>query len=252
MAKKCKCAEGAPAWVVTYGDMMSLLLTFFIILVSMSELKQDDKFRQVMESLRLAFGYEGGIGRVPTEQIPKVSLIKKLLEINIPDEIKHVGSSPDQGIEGKKPRVTEVRKSWKISFGGQLRFERFSDQLLPGRGRILKEFAETVRGMTNLIEIVGHTTLEELPANSPFKNKDELAIARATRIRDLLVEHGLSSRRMRVVSASDHEPLASQAYTEDRLARNRRVEIVVTEALVNEYQGEELAIEEKLGQTESR
>ncbi len=57
MARKPKKPEdGAPAWVVTYGDMMSLLLTFFIILVSMSELKQDHKFQRVMKSVRQAFG----------------------------------------------------------------------------------------------------------------------------------------------------------------------------------------------------
>ncbi len=54
MARKRKAEDGAPAWVVTYGDMMSLLLTFFIILVSMSELKADHKFQRVMESLRQA------------------------------------------------------------------------------------------------------------------------------------------------------------------------------------------------------
>ena len=43
---------GIPEWVVTFGDMMSLLLTFFIMLVSMSEMKQDEKFQAVAESFR--------------------------------------------------------------------------------------------------------------------------------------------------------------------------------------------------------
>ena len=49
---------GIPEWVVTFGDMMSLLLTFFIMLVSMSEMKQDEKFQAVAESFRRQFGHD--------------------------------------------------------------------------------------------------------------------------------------------------------------------------------------------------
>ena len=47
---------GVPAWVVTYGDMMSLLLTFFIMLVSMSELKDEGKNRAALNSMKEIFG----------------------------------------------------------------------------------------------------------------------------------------------------------------------------------------------------
>ena len=242
--KKPKSEDGAPLWVVTYGDMMSLLLTFFIILVSMSELKQDDKFKRVMESLRLAFGYEGGIGRVPTEQVPELSLIKQLLHIQIPEEVEHVGSSADAGVEGRKPRVETVRRARDV-LGGKLRFERFSDRLLPGGEELLRKFAEIVVGRTNQIEVIGHATLEAVPPESGFASKEDLAFARAKRVRDILTGLGLSAEQLRVVSAADHEPLVSQAYTADRLARNRRVEIVVTKALVQEYEGETLPIDQK-------
>ena len=51
-------------WVVTYGDMMTLLFCFFLILISMSEIKQDQKFQDVRESIKRAFGYQGGVGFV--------------------------------------------------------------------------------------------------------------------------------------------------------------------------------------------
>ena len=50
-----ECDEGAPTWVVTFGDMMSLLLTFFILMFSMSELKMD-RFLLASQSLREAVG----------------------------------------------------------------------------------------------------------------------------------------------------------------------------------------------------
>ncbi|HOA53996.1 MAG TPA: flagellar motor protein MotB, partial [Thermogutta sp.] len=47
---------GAPEWVLTYGDMMSLLLTFFIMLAALSEVKKKDEFEMLAEALRRRFG----------------------------------------------------------------------------------------------------------------------------------------------------------------------------------------------------
>lgn len=244
--KAKKQPQGAPDWMVTFADMMTLLLCFFVILVSMSELKQDRKFKKVMESIRHAFGYEGGLGTVPTDVAPEVSLLKILQEITIPDDIRHIGDARDPGIEEKDIRVTDVRPGYKLVLGGLVQFERFSDQLLPGRERVVFAFADKIKGLTNIVEIIGHTTREEVPVESGFKSKDDLALARTARIRDLLVEQGLDPRRLRLVSVADHEPFVRQAYTEAKRARNRRVEIVVTQALLGEFKGEKLSVEEKL------
>ena len=48
-------SDSAPAWMVSYGDMMSLLLTLFVMLVSMSEIKQNDRFQGVADSLHEQF-----------------------------------------------------------------------------------------------------------------------------------------------------------------------------------------------------
>ena len=47
-----------PDWILTYGDMMSLLLTFFIMLVSMSEMKSPEKFHAMADSMRQQFGLD--------------------------------------------------------------------------------------------------------------------------------------------------------------------------------------------------
>ena len=55
-------SEGAPAWVVTFGDLMSLLLCFFVLLLSFSEMDRA-VYKQVAGSLREAFGVQRKIGR---------------------------------------------------------------------------------------------------------------------------------------------------------------------------------------------
>ncbi|MCD6450290.1 MAG: flagellar motor protein MotB [Thermotogaceae bacterium] len=53
MAKKPECPKGSPAWMTTYGDMVTLLLTFFVLLVSMSSISPG-KFQQTAAGLRIA------------------------------------------------------------------------------------------------------------------------------------------------------------------------------------------------------
>ena len=55
--------EGAPTWILTFADMMSLLLTFFILMYSMSEVKQE-RFLLASQSLREAIG---STSKAPTE-----------------------------------------------------------------------------------------------------------------------------------------------------------------------------------------
>jgi chemotaxis protein MotB len=69
---------GVPEWVVTYGDMMSLLLTFFIMLVSLSEVVADQKFRAVLDSVQKSLGYHSAPLTPPGKNFPLNALVQKL------------------------------------------------------------------------------------------------------------------------------------------------------------------------------
>lgn len=230
--------QGAPDWMVTYGDIMTLLLCFFVILVSMSEIKQDERFQQVMESLRRAFGgYHGSVGAIPIENEPTNSLIARLLELEVPHDRKKKGDSDEEGIHGKKFRVTNVRDGLEVVIGGRITFERFSATLKPeGRGLIAKA-AQRLRGYNTKIVIRGHTTHEALPEDSLYDDFRDLSYARARAVATELEENGVRRVRMVLSALGDTEPLVRQAYTEERRALNRRVELIVTEELIEDYAG---------------
>ena len=67
---------GVPEWVVTYGDMMSLLLTFFIMLVSLSEVAGNKKYLQVLESLQKGIGYRAAPASPPGNNFPLNSMLE--------------------------------------------------------------------------------------------------------------------------------------------------------------------------------
>ncbi len=228
--------------MVTYGDAMTLLLCFFVIIVSFSEVKQDERFQKVMESLRRAFGgYEGAVGPVPIENDSTNTLIAKLLELEVPDFRKKKGDSNEEGIHGKQFRVTNVRDGIEVVVGGRITFDRFSATLKPEARKLLAKAAERLRGYNTKILVRGHTTREPLPDDSLYEDARDLSYARAKAVAWELEKNGV--RRIRIVpmAVGNTEPLVRQAYTEERRALNRRVEVLVTENLIDDYAGSPLA-----------
>lgn len=231
-------SKGAPDWLVTYGDAMTLLLCFFVIIVSMSEIKRDQRFQQVVESLRRAFGgYVGAVGAVPIENPSTNTLITQLLELEVPVLTDHRGDSDEEGIHGRKFRVTNVRDGLEVVIGGKISFDRFSGTLKPEARELIIRTAEKLRGYNTKILVRGHATREPLPPDSIYKDARGLSYARAAAVADELERNGVRGVRLLIVAAGDSEPLVRQAYTEERRALNRRVEILVTDELIDDYAG---------------
>src|SRR6188768_4114214 len=99
---------GTPEWMVTYSDMMSLLLTFFILLVSLSEIKKNDRFQGIADSIQHHFGHESARASVvPGESRPRNSELAALAVTGRAKRISLLGlASRDGGIAG--PEATGI------------------------------------------------------------------------------------------------------------------------------------------------
>ncbi len=236
--KKKEQAGGAPEWMVTFGDMMSLLLCFFVIIVSMSEIKKDIKYQVVVDSIQQAFGYHNSPGQMPQTDPSQNSLIQQLQKIVIPEYTMEEGDSDDEGINGRVFRVTNVREGISIVVGGRITFERFHAQLKPEARKLIRNLSEKIIGRNTVLHIRGHATREPLPPESEFSDQMDLSLARATAVADELKANGVRAQRIRIIGCGANEPLVAQAYDEERLALNRRVEVIVTEAIVDDYAGQ--------------
>ena len=124
MPKKKQKDEGGgiPEWVVTFGDMMSLLLTFFILLVSFSELKRPHEYQRVVTAVKEAFGYSGGVGVLPSDDPPLRSMIEMLEEVaKQKSATTKLSESPVESTKGKQTKVRRVHEGLKFTIGGGLR-----------------------------------------------------------------------------------------------------------------------------------
>jgi flagellar motor protein MotB len=101
----------------------------------------------------------------------------------------------------------------------------------------LEVFVELVQGMNNKIRVRGHAARVPLATIAPFGGLDELSYARADAVKRHLVERGIRPERITTEACGDAEPLNLQAYDEAGRALNRRVEIILLEGLVEDYQG---------------
>lgn len=240
-AKKCP-PVGAPEWVLTYGDMMSLLLVFFIMLVAMSEIKKEDEYKAIVQEVQKAFGMHGGGGKTPTDDDPALSLMQRLEALNLQQQREeNEANTTDPGMEGREASVTQVREGVKFAVGGRITFEPGSADLSEEARRQLRAVVEKhrIRGTNNIIELRGHAAPMELAVGGgtrEFSDLWELSHARAATVMRFLTgtEIGLAADRFRVIAAADSEPLARRAYTVADQEANRRVEMLVSETLVQD------------------
>ena len=239
MGKKCKCPPaGAPEWVMTYGDMMSLLLCFFIILVSLSEIKKEDQYRAIVEEVKKAFGMKGGGGKVPSPDDPKLSLMKRLEELQIRQTThKDPSNTDDPGMEGKEAQVTRVREGMLFTQGGRVTFDPGSADLSDRAKRSIRTVAELIRGYNNKVEVRGHAASMELNEKSQYPDLWTLSYARAKAVMDYLTSRdvGIRPDRIRLIANADAEPLIKRVYSVAGQEPNRRAEVLVMEALVKDF-----------------
>lgn len=237
---KCKCPpEGAPEWVMTYGDMMSLLLTFFILLASLSEIKKDDVWQAIMQEIQRTFGMHGGGAQIPTNDPPELSLIK-ILERQHNDQMERPQKSyaDDPSVDGKHLKVRKVTPGKQFAIGGPIMFEPGSADLTEQAKVQIAQIAQQLRGHNNKVEVKGHAATGELiSGDSNYTDLRDLSYARAKAVMDYLSSEKISVRqeRLMTVAVADHEPMVRREYSEIRQRPNRRVEIVVNENSVADF-----------------
>jgi chemotaxis protein MotB len=239
--KPKQAAGGAPEWVLTYGDMMSLLLCFFILLAALSELKKDDSYKEIVDQIQKAFGMEGiGGGPSPSKDDPQHSSLLKILQTVATQQQKNKplkSSATDPGQEGREQEVTVVRKGHSYIVGGRIVFLERSTELSAQARQDLTKVAQLIRGYNNIVEIRGHTSSMEGAQEGAAMDLDLLSFERARAVRDFLTSTavGIPAERLRLVACADREPLVKRVYDQAGQTPNRRVEIMVDQALVDEF-----------------
>jgi chemotaxis protein MotB len=216
---------GVPEWVVTYGDMMSLLLTFFIMLVSMSELKDDGKNRAALDAMKEVFGPLDGTSGVPGRSFNSRAAYEHM---SSKSENKKTGlekgSIDSGGGGGPEKSVETVNHGEIVTVGGSLEFDQFSTELGVDSVSDLNRILQAIKAVPNRVIVRGHSFAEPLRRKPQFRDQHDLSFARASSVAKYLIENDINPNRILVSAAGDAEPRIVTRNIEDR-RQNRRVDV---------------------------
>jgi chemotaxis protein MotB len=230
MAQKTKCEDcpALPAWITTYGDMMSLLLTFFILLLSFSTI-EIAKFTTAAGSFQGYLGVLDGEPRLVSpiqmyvpfsrgEELDALHTLRQAM-VEIEEDIEAAGEQEDiEVVKGTEGMVIRIRDQAVFGSG--------EADIKPALRPLLLQIGAALAHIPNQIEIEGHT--DNIPISSGrFPSNHWLSTTRAMRVLDLFAaESGIDGARLSATGFGEHRPLVANDTPEGR-AKNRRVEIKV-------------------------
>ncbi|MGV3486750.1 MAG: OmpA/MotB family protein [Planctomycetaceae bacterium] len=228
-----------PEWVVTFGDMMSLLLTFFIMLVSMSEIKHEDRYQALADSMREQFGYaRSQESPSPGEVKPRSSQFSVLSTMGRAKKKNTArGGVPEKAPVGEEAKVRVIRPGQTTAVGSVVFFEVATADLDAEAKHELDITAAQLLGKPQKIEIRGHCTAELTARTVGTDTGISLAYQRSLNVMHYLVEkHGIPAARFRLSTAGDSEPVAVGDVAGAR--QNSRAEVFLLDETVDALRGD--------------
>jgi chemotaxis protein MotB len=216
--------ENLDRWLLTYADLITLLLAFFIVMYSMSQIDAK-RFGRMAEALNgVLRGGDMVVARyrdLPTSRghgILKLGDLK-MLQTRLQEELEERGRQEEV--------ITEItERGLVIHIVESALFRQGSADLEPRALEILDRVAATVSGMPNHVRVEGHT--DDRPIHTErFPSNWELSAARATEVVRYFIEsHGIESERISALGYGEYRPIRLNTSAENR-AKNRRVDVVV-------------------------
>jgi chemotaxis protein MotB len=248
--KEKECPPPAPGWLTTWGDMTTLLLTFFILLFNISEI-QEKELQLILSQFRGSFGIQAGGKTLEKGVLAEMgSTIESMPSSKAGSRLdraqKRAMSLLKPEISAKKVRVREDERGIVISLASDTYFEPGSSTLTPEAADVLRKIGNLIEGlkkdfnMDNKIAVEGHTDGRPPNPTGPvfrkFKTNLDLSSARAINTVKYFWDIGLPKTRT-WNGRSDYAKFSAVGYgefqpiepnnTPEGQAYNRRVDIVI-------------------------
>ena len=224
---------------MSYADMITILMAFFVVMYSMAPLDQESaKMEAVMRSLREQFGphWEDMTALGPGPYVQLDSPLAYLQTAGSRDKSnkkKGEGSKKLRPIENRQP--ASLRPGDQPSVGGTVYFDDNSTQITPTQEKALQGAINEIGGKALKLEIRGHTS-RRLPTDAKvFRDNWDVAYERARHVMTYLVKAGINPERIRLAVAADNEPLTNNVHITGR-GKCARVEIHMLNELVDSAQ----------------
>jgi chemotaxis protein MotB len=225
--------ENLERWLITYSDLITLLLAFFIMMYTFS--KQDaQKYQEVSEQLKAIFSgrsvLSGGSGSSTTPGLSNVvgttALSAEEIARELENEVRAMAASTDPK---QKISVFRDERGIVIRIMDKAFFDEGKAELKETAKRALEKIVPIMVNSSRPIRIEGHT--DDVPIRtSEFRSNWELSVRRATEVVRYLIEtHNFPPQKISASGYAEYQPVAPNNTPENR-ASNRRIEIILVQA----------------------
>lgn len=231
--------SGAMRWLLTYADLITLMMVFFVVMYAMSNVDKK-KYETLSASLKQALHAEGTANNLIADQLGQMQV-----ESPLPNEMQEVRVREDtefqQIIESVKSTSTQEEmgavifiideRGLVVSFLDTLLFDVGRAELRPNALPVLDRVAAAFKDSTKIMRVEGHT--DNLPiATVQYPSNWELSAARAINVtRYFITQYAIDPRRLSATGYGEYRPLVPND-TEDHRKQNRRVDIVVLRSTI--------------------
>jgi len=220
--------QNAERWLLTYADLITLLLAFFIMMYVFSK-RDAYKYDEVASHLKTIFS--GGTGLAGKGSVTAASPIDMLSRGASSGEIKRQleGEFLDKNHDkfgGENISIFSDERGVVIRVLDKAFFDEGKADLKEGAKSALDKIVPIIKNIENHIRIEGHT--DNVPiSTTEFKSNWELSVRRATEVvRYLIEKRGLPPERISATGYAEFRPVVKNTSPQNR-ALNRRIEIIV-------------------------
>lgn len=233
--------KGSPAWMATYGDMVTLLLVFFVMLFAMSTI-DIVKFEKIIQSIQgsISINYQGEAitdeelitdGNIMEQQRQEMldELQEREQQRDIEDMEKiylQISAYIEQNHLGDAVEITKEKPGILIRFTDNVLYDSGKADLKVEAKNILTNIAAIFEEFDKNIRVEGHT--DNVPIhNEEFDSNWELSGQRAANVvKYFIEENNISPKRLSFSGYGEYHPVADNATPEGR-QKNRRVDVVI-------------------------
>lgn len=237
---------GIPAWMITFSDLMTLLLTFFVLLLSMSTL-DNQKVKLALGSLQGSLGVLTGGGQ-PGEGRQEMARMSRLAqgEMRLMTTLEQAVRKQSSGASNDMIQIGHKDERVFVAIDDSMLFAPGSTDILPSAFPFLSDLAAAMADSRAVAEFIGHA--DDTDPTGFYETNWEVAAARALAVLLYVQQAGpIEGHRLKASSHGDYLPRFDNSTAAGR-ARNRRVEIVftLTSASDRYFYGEERVVRDVL------
>lgn len=213
-------------WIATFGDLISLMLTFFVLIVAMSSLdvsalKQISGIVPESTVSMFDIGPTAAIQALQMQKQRKVTTQEMMLAIR-----QHANQILQHSVWRHKVDARVLKDRMILRLPDAVLFDPGKAVLRARDVVILKRMAKLLVASPGNVRVEGHTDRSRLPDSSPFHDLWSLSLARAASVLHVLEKEGVDRKRLSLAGYGPSKPISTEATPFGR-RKNRRVDIVL-------------------------